>query len=502
MRWTEGTPPGLKRIRNMRSHSLEGSSGPDWLVGIGGSRDSRHALESDVHRIGRDPSRNDIAPEGPGAEIVSATHAEIRSSEEGYRIVDTGSRNGTYLDGVRVEEALLTHGSIISLGKGGPEFRFEKGDETAPAVDETVLESDFRQIPVESASPDLSVPEDPRDDELIAAVQQARRARESGESGQTVMIMRDVLTQAVRKSDRRHRTVIGILGTVMLIFAVWAFWTIRGLGQQKDQVDSRINEIEVALASTQDPAEIDTYVAELGSLQEQAREIQRSLLYRLGTRDRNVDFIEEEILQLMSELGAQQYSIPPLFRERVKFYIERYCGPGKPNLDRALRSKRPDLEVMRAEFQNARIPGDLALIALVESAFRWRSVSKRGAAGPWQLVPATAKAYGLKVEEGVDERFEVLKSSRAAARYIRHLIFEFGAGDSVMLALAAYNLGPARVKRVLRKVDDPIRQRDFWYLYRTRALPRETREYIPKIVAAILIARNPEQFGLDYEPLT
>ena len=78
-------------------------------------------------------------------------------------------------------------------------------------------------------------------------------------------------------------------------------------------------------------------------------------------------------------------------------------------------------------------------------------------------------------------------------------ILDFGAGSSVMLALAAYNSGTATVKRaVSRNVRDPINQRNFWYLYRARALPRETREFVPRVFAAILIGRNPQHFGFDW----
>jgi membrane-bound lytic murein transglycosylase D len=101
----------------------------------------------------------------------------------------------------------------------------------------------------------------------------------------------------------------------------------------------------------------------------------------------------------------------------------------------------------------------------------------------------------LRVDAVVDERTDLRRSTAAAGRYIRELILEFGAGSSVMLALAAYNTGPARVKRAIQRVEDPIRQRDFWYLYRVRALPIETRQYVPKIVAAIIVGRNPERFG-------
>ena len=95
----------------------------------------------------------------------------------------------------------------------------------------------------------------------------------------------------------------------------------------------------------------------------------------------------------------------------------------------------------------------------------------------------------------MDERLDPRKSTQAAGRYIRDLILDFGSGSSVMLALAAYNLGPGKVKRAVRTVSDPIKQRNFWYLYRARALPKETRQYIPKTIAAIIIGRNPERFG-------
>jgi membrane-bound lytic murein transglycosylase D len=98
------------------------------------------------------------------------------------------------------------------------------------------------------------------------------------------------------------------------------------------------------------------------------------------------------------------------------------------------------------------------------------------------------------VDGKVDERRNARKSTEAACKYIRDLILDFGAGSSVMLALAAYNLGPAKVKQAVRAVSDPIKQRNFWYLYRIRALPVETREYVPKVIAAMIIGRHPDRF--------
>ena len=112
------------------------------------------------------------------------------------------------------------------------------------------------------------------------------------------------------------------------------------------------------------------------------------------------------------------------------------------------------------------------------------------------MTAPTARAYGLRVDGETDERKDLVKSTGASCRYLKDLILDFGAGSSGMLALAAYHSGAAKVKlAVSRTVLDPIQQRNFWYLYRTRALPAETREYVPKVFAAILIGRNPRHFG-------
>ena len=84
---------------------------------------------------------------------------------------------------------------------------------------------------------------------------------------------------------------------------------------------------------------------------------------------------------------------------------------------------------------------------------------------------------------------------------MRELILDFGAGGSVMLALAAYNGGSGRVKQAIRTVKDPIKQRNFWYLYRVRAIPPETREYVPKVIAVMLLARHPDRYGFEEQSL-
>jgi len=246
--------------------------------------------------------------------------------------------------------------------------------------------------------------------------------------------------------------------------------------------------------SGQNPEQADQLIDQLGQYEDQAQALQKTLLYRVGSFERE-DPVQKEIRALMAEFGAETYSIPPEFLDEVKRFIQQYQGSDRPHMARALGRARNDMETMREIFQQNNLPPDLAYIVLVESALSGDSTSPAGASGLWQFTPATARQYGLKVNDSVDERMNATKSTRAACKYIRELILDFGAGSSVMLALAAYNLGPSRVKTAVRKVNDPIKQRNFWYLYRVRAVPPETREYVPKVIAVMIIARHPERYG-------
>jgi membrane-bound lytic murein transglycosylase D len=246
--------------------------------------------------------------------------------------------------------------------------------------------------------------------------------------------------------------------------------------------------------SGQDPAQTDQLIDQLDQYEDRAQALQNTLLYRVSSFEHE-EAIKREIRALMAEFGAETYSIPPEFLNEVKRYIQQYQGPDRPNMERALGEARKDMDTMRQIFQQNNLPPDLAHIVLVESAFSGDSASSAGAAGLWQFTPATARQYGLKVTDKADERLDPAKSTRAACKYIRELILDFGAGSSVMLALAAYNLGPAKVKTAVRKINDPIKQRNFWYLYRVRAVPPETRAYVPKVIAAMIIARHPEHYG-------
>lgn len=448
----------------------------------------RYPLLDPVTRIGR-YSKSDVVVYGYEAAIVSSKHAEIRKEGDTYRIYDLDSKNGTYLDGERITEAELKAGSIICLSSVGPEFVFHIGAYDDVDLDETI---------VASAKTGATTPESEAAHEelLTKAVRTARLARLAGKHGETMVIMREMLGTAIHRSGKKLKRLIVVLLAALVVVSAYSAWRIYDLKKEKGDIDRQILEIEAALQQGgQDSAEFDDLFDRLSHYEEQARKLQDSMFYRFGVEGREEAFIKREIRALLAEFGAERYSIPPEFVEQVKRFVDRYQTRDRASVERVAGSRREDFNLMRSIFEEQKLPPDLAYMVLVESAFITQSASPKGAAGLWQFTPATARAYGMKVGDEVDERLDLVKSTYAASKYIRDLILDFGAGSSVMLALAAYNLGPGKVRRAVRRVQDPIKQRNFWYLYRVRALPLETRQYVPKIVAAIIIGRNLEQFG-------
>jgi membrane-bound lytic murein transglycosylase D len=151
-------------------------------------------------------------------------------------------------------------------------------------------------------------------------------------------------------------------------------------------------------------------------------------------------------------------------------------------LNGALSRAERYLDIIEKELERERVPADLAFLPLVESGFR-PDVYGLGGAGLWQLSGHTARRYGLSVARRGDERRDPVKSSRAAARYLRDLFDEFGEWD---LALAAYNAGPGRVKQALARMPKAT----FWELADRRLLPSITRDFVPQVLACGVVGRQ------------
>lgn len=285
---------------------------------------------------------------------------------------------------------------------------------------------------------------------------------------------------------QRYRLALVILICALVAMASFADW-----GSRSTHATDRI---EMARLATRRAAGGEDYL-------QMSRLINRLIYGGAGTRgvlmlhDEEQDFIEQEIARLMKEFGAEEYRVPLEFVQAMGHFITQYQERDRDLIARVLVEESPRMNRVRQILRSDHLPEDLAYMALVESRFQTSSLSQEGAAGFWQFTESTAREYGMVVNDQVDERLDLGKSTQAASRYIRDLILDFGAGSSVLLAMAAYNGGPDRVRRAMKNVKDPIKQRNFWYLYSTQALPAETREYVPKVFAAIIIGRNPQHFG-------
>jgi len=195
-----------------------------------------------------------------------------------------------------------------------------------------------------------------------------------------------------------------------------------------------------------------------------------------------VPFPEETLL------GRRGFHVPdhPL----VERYVGYFTGKWKKGFQEPLDRAWPYLPLMAEILDVMGVPTELVYVVLVESHFKGKARSSAGAAGFWQLMPATARSLGLRVDAYVDERLDPLRSTQAAAVYLRKLYDRFGSWE---LALAAYNAGAGTVRRAIRRHGTY----DFWELRERRALPKQTRFYVPKIMAAVHICRDLDRYGFD-----
>jgi membrane-bound lytic murein transglycosylase D len=185
---------------------------------------------------------------------------------------------------------------------------------------------------------------------------------------------------------------------------------------------------------------------------------------------------------------------------RVQYYLDFFQGPARERFSIWLQ-RMPRYEAMiRAKLRENGVPEDMVYLALIESGFSNSAFSRARATGMWQFMKGTGKLYGLRVDSWVDERRDPIRSTDAAARHLADLRDRFG---SMYLAAAAYNAGAGKVNRGLRRLgDDEDEEEDnpdatFFRLYDTRFLRRETKDYVPKLIAAALIAKQPEKYGFE-----
>lgn len=196
----------------------------------------------------------------------------------------------------------------------------------------------------------------------------------------------------------------------------------------------------------------------------------------------------KEIVIRGVRLKNTDFDFPITINSRVEQWVDYFTGRGRKHFAKYLERSEFFVPYIVPLLKQNGMPTDLVYQAMIESGFNNFARSHAKAVGPWQFISGTGKRYGLAVNWWLDERRDVRKSTLAAIEYMKDLYVMF---QSWELASAAYNAGEAKIARAIQRYGS----RDFWVLSRQRYLRPETRNYVPKIIAAALIAKNREQFG-------
>ena len=186
-------------------------------------------------------------------------------------------------------------------------------------------------------------------------------------------------------------------------------------------------------------------------------------------------------------------TIPMVQHPSVDAMIRFYTGKAKDRFELGLRRYGKYAPTVERIFKDEGVPPELAWLALVESNYNPQAYSHARARGLWQFIPGTGKLYGLKQDFWSDERSDFEKSTRSAARYLRTLHDMF---DDWHLALAAYNAGEGKIARAIKSTGE----KDFWQIRETRAIRRETKDYVPAFLAVLSIVHDPASYGITYAP--
>lgn len=214
----------------------------------------------------------------------------------------------------------------------------------------------------------------------------------------------------------------------------------------------------------------------------------------LAQKDATLDQFPDVSYELMEDrLSCIEGSIPLEYNERIKAFIDYFTIRDREYTKSVLANKNVFFPIFEAELAKRGMPDELKYLSIVESGLRPNAMSRVGAAGLWQFMPATGKSYGLAQSWYIDERMDPFEATEAACRYLKALYNMFGDWE---LALAAYNTGPGNVRKAIRRSGY---QKTFWDIY--NYLPRETRSYVPQFVAMIYTFNYLDEHNFNLEEI-
>lgn len=446
--------------------------------------------------------------------LVARYHAAVILKEGVYHVLDLDAPAGLQVNGRRVARHELRGGDVVRFGTpDGPEAEVQ-----------VVLEPDYD--PAQDASEITRALQTQTHGVEAAKVLEyaARRIAEEraraggGRSRKTMDLMahavHDVSDVMRRQVKKRWVRVVGLVaGAASVIIAVmgtviyFQHRQIARLLDAKGRFDAQIREIQRQMQAEQDSARLalleQRYLDASANAERTLADLARADRAEADAAANAGDELDHEIRAILRQFDAETYAVPPIFKERLRYHIDLLLG--QPAALREVYARKVRYwPVIVKQLRALELPEVMGYVAWTESRFNPRARSRAGAVGMWQMMPVTARQFGLRVDGRVDERTDVVKQTHAAARHLANLLAEFGE-DAFMLAMASYNRGENGVRAVLHKIAQTPggfkrENRDFWHLYRLKLLPSETMEYVPKILAAAVVCSDPVRYGLERPP--
>lgn len=266
--------------------------------------------------------------------------------------------------------------------------------------------------------------------------------------------------------------------------------------QEKGDYESALRNynymLELIIQADLDPAVYYNLRTEFGQILDTT--VQQARLYERG---RIREWTEEDYRRFA---GVSDLPMPTPLPKRVLDEIDKIQNVYPKNFQNGLNRSVQYLPYVRAEFAKAGLPQDLVWLAMVESQFHPRATSRVGAGGMWQFMRTSGRRFDLRVDSEVDERYNWQKATRASAEYLQYLYTYFG---DWALAASAYNRGEGGIERDIARGGG---ERNWWRLIETPSaashIPTETKEFYAKLLASIIVAKNPEKYGFKVEPYT
>ncbi len=462
--------------------SFDTVAGPVHVVWRQDDEEQRKTF-TNTFTIGRDPGC-DISVSDSG---VSRRHVRISRTGGHWRVKDLNSGNGSFLDSVRIREAVLPLASTLQVGD---EFKLWLNVPEAPSniTDEEIAERYFG---------------DSADHEL----------------GNRTLRVRAAYRQLDKKQKLRYRAIISTV--LVVLIATIGLGAYQHLMLQKTRelatdMFYSMKSIEVQVARIEDLVR-DSDNAELIDEAKARREEVNALeaqydqfLEELDVLGPDLSEKDRVILRVARMFGECELTMPPDFTDVVDSYIQKWQATNqlRQSVQRMQRQNLTEL-VSQAMLEN-HLPPQFLYVALKESGFDNQAIGPKTrfgiAKGMWQFIPSTARRYGLRtgplvelpIHDPNDDRFKAELATHAAARYLRD-IYSKEAQASGLLTIASYNWGPNNVRRRIREMPNNPRERNFWKLLEEYEIPSETYDYVLYIFSAIVIGEDPALFGFDFE---